>query len=311
MTPRNPPPTTLLCALALALAGLAACSPQEAALPATQVAAKVGTEEISLHQINAVLAQGSGSATPEQTQQRSRAVLESLIDRQLAVEQAITAKMDRTPEVMAQLDAARREVLASAYVRQFVSTVPKPDAQEIRSYFSAHPALFAQRRVFNIQEIVTAHTPEVQIQLASMAAANRPLEEVAAWLKERNIRFTPGAASRAAEQIPLEYLARMQALQDGQDAIFSTTSSITLLRLVGSRTVPIAEAAALPRIEQFLGNQRINEAVTAQMKVLRGNTTVEYRGEFQKPLESAAAPEPAAPLTAPANTLEKGVAGLK
>ena len=308
--------------LAVGLLALSACGNKDAPLPSTQVAAKVGSEEISLHQINAALAQGnSRGATPEQVQVLSRSTLEGLIDQQVAVDQAVEAKLNRDPEVIAQIESARRGVLANAYVKQFVGSLPKPDAQESHQYFVEHPALFSERRVYTVQEIVTARSPEVLAQLTSLAASNAPMEEVAAWLKAHQLAFTPLNATRAAEQIPLDLLPRMHALKDGQDLVFTSPDSVTILRLVGARTEPVSEAAALPRITQYLGTQRTVDAVTTHIKALRAKTSVVYLGEFSKPLPAATAAEPAASAApaalnapapgAPSSTLEKGVAGLK
>lgn len=308
--------------LGLGLLVLSACGNKTESLPATQVAAKVGSEEISMHQVNAVLARGSGrGATPEQVQALSRTALEGLIDQQVAVEQAIESNLHRDPQVIAQIEAARRAVLASAYVRQFVASVPQPDEQDAKKYFAEHPALFGERRVYTVQEIVVARSAEVLAQLNSMAAANQSLEAVAAWLKARQIGFRPASVSRAAEQIPLDLLPRMHALKDGQAMVFSTPTTVTILRLVASRTQPVTEAAALPRITQYLGTQRTVDAVGEHIKALRGKASVVYLGEFSAPppdAAAAAAPAPVAsgaagdPVPGPlSSTLEKGVAGLK
>lgn len=317
------PTRTLLlgCALGLGLLGLSACSTKEASAPTTQVAAKVGSEEISVHQINVALAQGNGrGTTPEKVQALSRSALEGLIDQQVAVNQAIESKLNRDPDVIAQVDAARRGVLANAYVKQFVTGLPKPDAQDAKKYFTEHPALFTERRIYTVQEIVVLRSPEVLTQLTSMAAANQSMDEVAAWLKARQLNFSPASASRAAEQIPLDLLPRMHALKDGQDLVFSSPTTVTILRLVSSRTEPVPEAAALPRIAQYLGTQHTVDAIATHIKALRSKTSVVYQGEFAKPLPATAVTEPPAPtaVTAPAaapgnvsSTLEKGVAGLK
>jgi EpsD family peptidyl-prolyl cis-trans isomerase len=307
--------------LGLSLLALSACADKAATPVATQVAAKVGSEEISVHQINAALAQGnSRGATPEQVQVLSRTALEGLIDQQVAVDQATESKLNRDPDVMAQLEAARRGVLASAYVKQFVSGLPKPDAQDASKYYAEHPALFSERRIYNVQEIVVARTPEVLAQLTTMAAANRSMEEVAVWLKSRQINFRPASASRAAEQLPLDLLPRIHALKDGQDLVFSSPTTVTILRLVSSRTEPVTEALALPRITQYLGTQRTVAAITEHIKSLRSKANVVYLGEFATPVATAAAEPPAAVVPAAgqalapdqlSSTLEKGVAGLK
>jgi EpsD family peptidyl-prolyl cis-trans isomerase len=286
MQPRHTPlRRVLLCTFfGLSLLGLSACGRKDAPKPSTQVAAQVGGEEISLHQINTALAQAnSRGATPEQLQVQSRTALEGLIDQQVAVAQALETKLDRDPEVISQLDAARRAVLANAYVKQFVSSLPAPDAQEGPKYYADHPELFSERRIYSVQEVVVPRSPEVLEQLNSMAAANRSVDEVAAWLKTRSISFKPINASRAAEQIPMDLLPRMHALKDGQKLVFTAPTAVTYLQLVASRTEPVTLALVMPRITQYLGTQRTVEATTAHIKALRAKTNVVYLGEFATP----------------------------
>jgi EpsD family peptidyl-prolyl cis-trans isomerase len=300
---------------------LTGCGNKDDKKAATQVAAKVGSEEISVHQINQVLSRtNTAGATPQAAQAMSREVLEKLIDQQLAVEQATEDKLHRSPEVVAQIEAARRDILARAYMQKVAGAVAKPSKEDIKKYYSEHPQLFSERRIFNVQEIVVPTPPPgLADQLRTFAAAGKPIVEVASWLKSKDIKFEGGSATRAAEQIPLERLAQIHALKDGQSAVTETPQAVTLLRIASSQLAPVAEAAALPRIEQFLTNQRASEVVAANIKQLRAATKISYMGEFAK---TAAGTPVAAPATAPvpaatasaANTksaIEKGVAGLK
>lgn len=307
---RPAPLTALACALTLALS---ACGNKDDKKVATQVAAKVGSEEISVHQINQVLARTSAAAGAQNAQAMGREVLEKLIDQQLAVDQATENKLHRSPEVVAQIEAARRDILARAYVQQITSATTKPSAEETKKYFADNPALFSERRIYNVQEIVVPTAPGVADLLRPMASAGRPLEEAANLLKGKNIQFGGGGATRAAEQIPLEVLPRIHALKDGQSTLIETPQTVTLLRVVSSQSAPVAQDAALPRIEQFLVNQRAGEAVAANLKKLRADTKITYMGEFANaPAAAVAEPVPAAPAAAPAKTtIEKGVAGLK
>jgi len=299
--------------------GLTACGNKDDKKAATQVAAKVGSEEISVHQINQVLSRSSSAgASPAAVQAMSREVLEKLIDQQLAVEQATDDKLHRSPEVVAQIEAARRDILARAYMQKVAANVPKPNAQEVKKYYAEHPALFSERRIFNVQEIVVPTAPGLADQLRARVAAGKPIVEVANWLKSKDIKFDGGSATRAAEQIPLERLAQIHALKDGQSIVLESPQTITLVRVASSQSSPVAEAAALSRIEQFLSNQRASAAVSAKIKELRVATKVTYMGEFAKASGTAAVPPPVAPepvpsFSAPDNAaaIEKGVAGLK
>ena len=288
-------------AAALIAVALTGCGNKDDTKLATELAAKVGAEEISVQQINQVLSRtNSASATPAATQALRREVLEKLIDQQLAVDQATAMKLQRTPEVAAQIESARREVLARAYIQHVAAALPKPTPDETRKYFNDHPQLFSQRRVYSLQEIVVsvAAGATVAEQLRAQVAAGKSMEDIAVFLKSRDIKFAGGAATRAAEQIPLELLAKVHALEDGQTTVIDGAQGYTVLRVVSSQSAPVPEASALPRIEQFLLNQRGAEAVSKNIKELRAKATITYLGDFAQPRGSAGNPAAAQPSAA-------------
>ena len=301
--------------------GLSACGNQDDKNENTEVAAKVGTEEILVRQINQVTNRISTTATsPQLTQAMNREVLEKLIDQQLAVEQATDKKLNRSFKVVSQIEAARSEILARAYMQLIASAVPKPTAEELKKYYTEHPQLFSERRIFNVQEIVVPTATGVADHLRQLIATGKSIEEAAIWLKGKDIKFDGGNATRTSEQIPLELLTQIHALQDGQSVVIDTPQTITLLRLTSSQLSPVTEATALPRIEQFLVNQRADEAVAANLKQLRANTKISYMGDYAKPETEPAASitiSPSSPVAQPVtdaktNTaLAKGVVRLK
>ena len=296
---------------------LAACGGEDKKKPATQVAAKVNREEISVHQINAVLSR-SGRLSPEQTEKASREVLEKLIEQELAVQKAIEKKVDREPNVMQALEASRRQILAQAYLEQLASGVGKPTPEEIRSYFDKHPELFSERRIYRIQEAVVTvgadRVPAVQAQMATAKSFN----DVLAWLKANDIKFAANASTKAAEQLPMELLPRMHQMKDGQVALFAHAGGLLILQLVASQLAPVDLAAATPLIEQFTTNQRRTERAAKEIADLRAAAKIEYQGNFtkseadKKPVAEAKPAPAAAPAKGiSAESVSKGVAGLK
>lgn len=296
--------------------GLAACSSKDEKKAATQVAAKVNSEEISVHQINYVLARtpGAGNVTPEQAPKLRREILDKLVDQQLAVEQALAKKLDRSPDVVMAIEAARREILARAYIEQLSAGQGKPTNEEAKTYFVEHPQLFAERRIYNIQEIVIPNAGNATATLREMVAQGKPMDEIANWLKGKDVKFTGASATRAAEQIPLELLPKLATLKDGQGMVLENGPSATVMRVVASQAAPVGQDAALPRIAQFLGNQRAAKAAENELKDLKAKAKITYMGEFADGA-AAAAPAPAAPAAdksgADKSAIEKGVAGLK
>jgi EpsD family peptidyl-prolyl cis-trans isomerase len=279
-----------IAAIAIAAALSAGCGKSDKKPAASQVAAEVNSDEITIHQINAVLAR-----TPELTAEASapakKQVLERLIDQQLAVQQAMRRKLDRSPEVVQALQAAKAEILARAFADEIARHQPKPSAEETKKYYSEHPELFAQRRVFVVEEISVAPADGGLAGLAEVVSKARSMQEVAAWLKSRDAKFVQNRGTRAAEQIPLEQLPRLHAMKEGDMQLVDAGGGRQqVVRLLASKTVPVEEATASPRIQQFLFNRRVNEALANEMKEVRGAAKIEYRGEFSPDAGKASGP---------------------
>lgn len=299
----------------LLVAGLAACDSKKEGKPVSQVAAKVNSEEISVHQINFVLGRSNVAIPPEQASLARREVLDKLIDQQLAVEQAIERKLDRTPETVMAIEAGRREILARAYVEQIAARQAKPTTEDAERYIAEHPQLFAERRIFSIRELVLPAASHAAPALRQMVAAGKSMEDIANWLKEKEIEFVGGSATRSAEQIALGLLPKLHALKDGQALVLEDEHNISVMYLAASQSAPVAAAVALPRVLQFLGNQRIAEGVANDIGQLRGKAKISYQGEFAKDTETRpakAAPATTTAASSPRNaSIEKGIAGIK
>lgn len=290
------------------LIGLSACGEGKDKKTATQVAAKVNGSEISVHQINAILPKLPGVPAD--------AVLDKLIEQQLAYDQAIEKKLDRTPEVMLAIETAKREIIARAYLDQLIATQAKPTDDEVKAYYAANPDLFARRRIYNLQELTLEKRPDDLDALKQAVAGARFMDEIAAWLKARNINFRPGAATTAAEQVPLEILPKIAEIKDGQIALIDAGKNILIVRVVSSQSAPVDEATAKPRIQQFLFNSKAQKFAAEEIKKLRAAAKIERMGEFAgkgdaAPAAATVADKPAEAAKPAANAIEKGVAGLK
>lgn len=293
-------PASALVATAAALVLLAGCGEKKEPA-ASQTAAKVNKDEITVHQINFVLQQ-QRNLRPEQAEAAGRQVLERLIDQQLALQKADEMKLDRDPRVVQQLEAARREVLARAYVEKLGENATKPTAEDIKKYYDEKPALFSQRRIYNIQEIAVEARPEQVPALRERLTASKNINEFLEFLRANDIRFAGNQAVRAAEQLPLQSLDAFAKMQDGQAMLVPTPNGVQVIVLAGSRPAPVSEEQARPAIEQFLLNERRRKLVEDEVKAMRAAAKIEYVGKFaEQAAGGASAPTAAPPApTAPA-----------
>ena len=269
---------------------------------ATQTAAKVNKDEITVHQINFVLQQ-QRNLRPEQADAASRQILERLIEQQLALQKADDLKIDRDPRVVQQMEAARREILARAYLEKVGEAAPKPTPEEIKKYYDEKPALFRERRVYSIQEIAIEAKPEQVDELRDQLSAAKNINEFIEFLKAKDFRFTGNQAVRAAEQLPLNSLDAFARMKDGQAILAPNPTGVQVVLLAGSRSQPVNEEQARPAIEQFLLNERKRKLVEEDIKAMRAAAKVEYLGKFAEPAASA----PALAVSAPAAAASAGL----
>jgi EpsD family peptidyl-prolyl cis-trans isomerase len=301
---RQATPAVAIIAAVLAAALLTACGGGSGA-KASQTAAKVNKEEITVHQINFVL-QRQPNVKPEQVDAASRQILERLIDQELAVQKAQDLKVDRDPRVVQQIETAKREIIARAYAERIGETATKPSDQEIKQYYNDKPALFAERRIYNLQEINIEAKPDQFESIRAKLQGAKTLPEFLEALKSDNFKFVGSQMVRSAEQIPLNNLDAISRLKDGQFIMNGQPNGLTVLFLAGSQRQPATEAQARPSIEMFLLNQRRSELVAKDIKAMRDNAKIEYVGKFAELAASAPAatpastPAPAVPAPAPA-----------
>jgi EpsD family peptidyl-prolyl cis-trans isomerase len=280
---------------------------------ATQVVARVDNGEISVHQLNAVLARTPG-LTPEQAKVVGRQILDKLVNQEVLVQQALAAKLDREPKTMQAIEAARREILARAFVDKIAAGVPKPSAEDIKTYFNQHPELFAERRIYNFNEVVAKLPPDSLPLLEEQLKKAGSLADIIAWLKSRDIAFAVNTSTKAAEQLPMELLPRFHQMKNGQIGVIPTKDAVLISQLAGSKTVPMDEKNAEPFIKQFLFNKVSSEAVEKEIKALRAKAKIEYLGDFAKvpaPAEVAKPVEDKPAATSTPTVIDRGLSGLK
>lgn len=308
----------------LAAALIAGCGKSDDKKPATQVAAKVNGDEISVHQINTALTQ-SGAAYTGDPKDAGRQVLERLIDQQLLVQKAVDAKLDRDPNVVTAMENARRQILAQAYIERTLSENTMPTSEEIKKYYADHPEIFGKRRLYRFQEVLAAVESEEQMKaLQAQLAKNQNMNDVTAWLREKGIKFSTSFSMKASEQLPRNLLPKLASMKQGDVMFYPAGNRALVVQLTGWQELPMSEPEAAPYIAQALLTQKRGEQANEELKRLRTASKVEYVGEYAKaapqaqaqqpegqPAAKAQAAKPAEAAKNDASSIDKGLSGLK
>jgi EpsD family peptidyl-prolyl cis-trans isomerase len=267
---------------------------------ASQTAAKVNSDEITVHQINAELQRAARGNTPQNAEAASKRILEGLIDQTLLVQEAKEAKVDRDPQVLQLLEASRRQIIAQAYIDKQASASP-PSQDEIKDFYAKNPDLFEKRRVYLFREFLferSKFTDELRNQLN---AAKTPAD-VGKALNAAGIRFRETNSTRPAEALPIEALPRIAQLNKGDTLVFSDANLASVLMLMDYAEQGVPLDRATPLITQYLVNQKKRDIAQTKVKDLRAKGKIEYIGNFAKAEGDAAkaADAKSAPAAAPA-----------
>ncbi|MBW8778961.1 MAG: EpsD family peptidyl-prolyl cis-trans isomerase [Burkholderiales bacterium] len=272
---------TLACVAVL----LAACG--RTTEDSSAMVATVNGEKITQDQLDFAVKQIT-AARPGASAPAAATVLESLVQQRLAVQKAEKDKLDRNPAVLQALEAARKDALARYYIEQFVAKVPKPGADEVKQYFDAHPANFAQRNAYVIQKVDARVAADQAGPLAAQAQAASGAAAVATLLKAKASAVNVTESTQPAESLgPL--LPKISTMSAGQTVAIPQPQGLTTLTLVEVKPLPLTLAQAQPAIEQMLWNQKKREALLADTKDMRSKARIDYLGKFAPGTVSATA----------------------
>jgi EpsD family peptidyl-prolyl cis-trans isomerase len=254
---------------------LAGCGQGNGAQTPGKLAARVNGTDIIASQVPAADAGGFVQA------------LDKAIDRELLVQQALGAKLDQDPAVARAIEEARRRVLADAWLER-TGQKARSTMLEVRAFYAENPALFAQRRVYRLRELAVAgeagqSAAQIMEQVRAEAANATSLEDVAGWLRWRNLKVGPvTAATQPAEELPLGYLPQLARMREGEIAVFPSALGVSVVQLVQAQDAPLAEEAAAPVIRKFLDGRKKLEVAAAEVKRLRAAAQIEYVGDFKR-----------------------------
>lgn len=275
---------------------LAACGNKAEQKPG-QALASVNGEEITVMQLNDELARANAPAARQEAARKQ--MLESLIDRQLLIGEAAKESVDRDPRVVQAIERSRALILAQAYMQKRIGTPAKPSTEEVEAYYSQNPHFFAQRKHFEMREIILP-TRDVSDELKAVMDKTRSLDDVAAWLDARKVKYQKAQLNRSGSELPPELSAKLMALSKDQLFIVREGERSMLVTITDIRPAPVELEAARPQIEQYLVAKKGKEVAEQEVKRLRASAKIAYINQ-----------PPVATAGAPATEMERGVAGLK
>ena len=257
----------------LALPLLAGCKAQP---PQGQVAARVNGAELTVHQINfSIGAEAAHDAG------RRQAALDKLIDRELALQQALAMGLERRPELMLRLEEIRRDVLAEAWRREAAAEAAPPDENEMAKYYRQNPGLFAERKRYRLRVLMLPEADANSDESLRRAAAGATTQQIMAWLQQQGAP-PPRVIEQYAEQLPIAAVESLRRLDVGEGLTFRSSRGVILYEVLAVAAAPLSWEQSQAMIGAWLGQKLRNERVEEKLLGLRKLARIELAADVDE-----------------------------
>ena len=253
------------------IVGISACENKEKGHG--QALVRVNGAEITVLQLNDELHRAGVKA--EHQEVATKQLLEKLIDRQLIMEEAKRNNIDRSPNVIQAIERSKVQIITQAYLESLVNQIQKPSKAQIDEYYQLHPEYFAQRKQFDMQQLVIS-SKDFSNELNRAVDAAVSLDEVELWLNQHNIGYRRGQLSRSITDLPEYLVQKFNGLHKGQLIIINEGDNTILSSITDIMESPVSAESAASQIEQYLNSKKAKEAVEQEIKHLRSSAKIEY-----------------------------------
>ncbi|MDG6079104.1 hypothetical protein E3U23_07855 [Erythrobacter litoralis] len=268
---------------ALALSG---CDSSDA--PSGQVAATVDGEEITVSQVGSELA-ALGVAQQAQNPELANRALDAAINRKILAAEARERGLDKTPQGALALQRAEEAALVGLLRNELQSQSPRPSDDEARRFISDNPAMFDQRFVTVVEQLVV---PQVDQALLRRMEPIDTLDGVRALLDQNNVRYSSTMGTVDSLTVAPNVAQQLVDLGVGEVYILPQGNGARINAVVSRKTYPISDDQALNLAREMVAQQRSGGQAQSVFKSVidEKKKTVRYSDEFSAP-EQPGAPQ--------------------
>ncbi len=277
-------------ALAGALAVVGCGKKAETQAVVGQVIAHVGADDVTQQELDNELRLANVPAD-KRSDAVVKAVLTRIIERKYLAQQAVAAKVDREPTAHLDLLRSREQILAGAYVqRDLGAKVSAISKGETDAYIQTHPDQFANRHLFQIEQI--SFPPQKDMESLAAATKNfKTMDQVEAKLNDLGIKFSRGPGTLDSATIPAEMLKPLEArkpddiffIRSNRSASFFKVTSVDDKPLTGDQ----AEQFAKREVASDLAKKTAQDTSTAALGAAK------FEGDYQRIMTAATPTAPA------------------
>jgi peptidyl-prolyl cis-trans isomerase C len=259
-----------------------------------QVVATVDGNDVTIHELNAEL-MGVPLPSGEKRKLVEQNALQALLGRTILANVARERKIDKSPTYILQRRRADEALLVQLLQRDIASKIAPPTREEAAKFMEANPDLFAQRKIYALDQIQFA-TPEDLNKLRAFEPLNT-MEAVEQHLIEDRIEYRRAPGTLDSIGANPELVRKIAQLPAGEIFIVPNGGTIIASKISSTQTVPFSGEKATDYAMNLIQQKKIAEATEKELgaKIKKSQAEVKYQPGY------APAKPPAAPVL-PAKT---------
>ncbi len=286
-------------AIALLLAGCGGGAEKgeaEGVLEKGQVVATVEGKDVTIHELNAELV-GVQLPAGAQRKQVEQAALQSLVNRTILADIARERGIDDSPNFVLQRRRSEEALLVQLLQRDIASKVRPPSRDEANRFIAANPDLFAQRKIYSIDQI-QFQTPDDVAKLKAFEPL-KTMEAVEQRLIEDGIQYRRAPTKLDTVGTQPDVIRQIAKLPEGEIFIIPQGRTMVANRITGVEVQPFTDDKAVAYAMNLIQSRKVGEAAEKALKerIEKARAAVKYQPGYAPPAAPKgvpAAPKPAA-----------------
>lgn len=256
---------------------LSACGKKDQqAATSGQVVAHVGDGVVTTQELDAELRLANIPPDRQKDPAVIKQVVGELVVRKHLLQQALAAKLDREPGVLIELLRAREKVLESAFLARAVGS-KAPGKADIDKYIAGNPSKFANRKVYNVEQLAFPLTPATQ----TFVEANKnaiSLDEIDQQLTAAGIPHGRQMGSLSSADLPPDFYSSIEAKKADDVFFVRSGPNGVFFKVKGEESRPLEGDAAINTARQLMRADALKAEVS--MATYAANLEAKYEGVY-------------------------------
>ena len=255
---------------------LAACGNKKPPATSGQVVAHVGDQVVTTQELDSELRLANIPPDKQKDPASIKQVLGDLVVRKYLLQQALAAKLDQEPGVLIDLLRAREKVLESAFLARAVSS-KAPGKAEIDKYVASNPTKFANRKIYNVEQLAFPVTSATQSFVEANKNANS-LDEIDQKLTAAGIPHGRQMGSLSSTDIPPDFYNSIEAKKNDDVFFVRSGSNAVFFKVKGAESRPLDGEQAANVARQLMRAEALK--AEASLATYTANLEAKYEGVY-------------------------------